>query len=99
MNFVQRFIPNKSVVTAPLRTLLRKDIAWVWTEKQQESFLRLREALIQAPVLRYFDPSKPVTLSVDASQLGVGAVLIQNAQPVAFFRHAHSQRHRQDTLK
>lgn len=84
MNFVQRFIPNMSVVTAPLRTLLRKDIAWVWTEKQQESFLRLREALIQAPVLRYFDPSKPVTLSVDASQLGVGAVLIQNAQPIAF---------------
>lgn len=51
---------------------------------QQESFLRLREALIQAPVLRYFDSSKPVTLSVDASQLGVGAVLMQDAQPVAF---------------
>lgn len=49
-----------------------------------ERFLTLREALIQAPVLRYFDSSKPVTLSMDAIQLGVGAVLMQDAQPVAF---------------
>ncbi|XP_075728603.1 uncharacterized protein LOC142769339 [Rhipicephalus microplus] len=34
MNYVQRFIPRMSVLTAPLRTLLRKDIALVWTKKR-----------------------------------------------------------------
>lgn len=84
MNYVQRFIPNMSVVTAPLRTLLRKDIAWVWTEAQQRSYEMLRESLVNAPILSFFDATKPVTLSVDASQMGVGAVLIQDGRPVAF---------------
>ncbi|XP_075556534.1 uncharacterized protein LOC142588582 [Dermacentor variabilis] len=35
MNYVQRFIPNMFVMNASLRTLLRIDIAWVWTEAQQ----------------------------------------------------------------
>ncbi|XP_049513828.1 uncharacterized protein K02A2.6-like [Dermacentor silvarum] len=84
MNFVQRFIPNMSVVTAPLRTLLRKDIAWVWTEAQQKSFDTLRQSLTKAPVLAFFNPKKPFVLSVDASQLGVGAVLMQDGRPIAF---------------
>ncbi|XP_075724095.1 uncharacterized protein LOC142766130 [Rhipicephalus microplus] len=84
MNYVQRFIPRMSVLTAPLRTLLRKKIAWVWTEKEQCSFNELRQALVTAPVLAYFDPKKPVTLSVDASHMGVGAVLIQAGRPIAF---------------
>ncbi|XP_054918600.1 uncharacterized protein [Dermacentor andersoni] len=84
MNYVQRFIPNMSVLTEPLRELLRKDNAWVWTEKQQASFEALCQALITAPILSYFDPKKAVTLSVDASQSGVGAVLMQDGHPVAF---------------
>ncbi|XP_037571213.2 uncharacterized protein LOC119453257 [Dermacentor silvarum] len=84
MNFVQRFIPNMSVVTAPLRTLLRKDIAWVWTEAQQKSFDTLRQSLTKAPVLAFFNPKKPFILSVDARQSGVGAVLMQDGRPIAF---------------
>jgi len=37
-----------------------------------------------APVLKFFDPKEPVTLSVDASSKGVGAVLLQNDRPVAY---------------
>lgn len=39
---------------------------------------------MQAPVLAYFRQDQPVVLSVDASQYGVGAVLLQNGQPVAY---------------
>lgn len=83
VNFVSRFIPNMSTVTAPLRELLKKDVAWVWEDRHQQSFMALREALSKAPVLAYFTKGQPITLSVDASQSGVGAVIIQNGHPLA----------------
>lgn len=43
---------------------------------------------IQAPVLKYFDPNNRITLSVDASQCGLGAVLLQENRPVAFASRA-----------
>lgn len=55
MNFLQRFIPNISVVTEPLRTLLRKYIAWVWMEAQQKSSVVLRQSLTWAPALVFFN--------------------------------------------
>lgn len=84
VNFVARFVPNMSALSAPLRELLKKDIAWNWSDLQENSFQHLRAALMQAPVLAYFRQDQPVVLSVDASQYGVGAVLLQNGQPVAY---------------
>lgn len=84
INFVACFVPNMSTLSAALRDLLKKHNAWVWTDRQDESFHQLRTALTQAPVLAYFNQEKPSTLSVDASQHGVGAVLLQQGQPIAY---------------
>ena len=43
--------------------------------------------LCEAPVLRYFDPSKPITLQCDASESGLGYSLLQKHQPVAYGAH------------
>ena len=40
--------------------------------------------LVQDPVLRYVDVSKPVTISCDASQSRLGSVLLQDGKPVAY---------------
>ena len=44
----------------------------------------LKTAISSAPVLKFFDSKEPVTLSVDASSKGLGAVILQNDRPVAY---------------
>ena len=48
---------------------------FVWTSDQQESFNRLKEALISAPILAYLNYTCPLILETDASLKGLGAVL------------------------
>ncbi|VDI12787.1 Hypothetical predicted protein [Mytilus galloprovincialis] len=94
MGFIQylgKFMPNMSTVSAPLRTLLEKNTAWHWDEKQETSFQKLKEMATNAPLLQYYNPNKPLTLSVDASSKGLGAVLIQNQKPVADASRALTQ--------
>ena len=50
----------------------------------QENILRQRkEAVTRTLVLRYYNVKEPATIQCDASQTGLGAVLLQNGQPVA----------------
>ena len=60
-----------------MNALLKKDIPYVWTEKQQTAFDQLRQMLVQAPVLSYSDFTKSFTIYTDASGIGLGAVLSQ----------------------
>ena len=88
INYLHKFISNFSEKTAPLRELLRNDVHWGWEPAQQQAFNTLKADISQPPVLRYFDPSKPVTLSVDASKSGLGAACLQDGYPVAYASRA-----------
>ena len=82
--YLSKFIPNMSQTAAPLRSLLEKDIEWHWEDSQELTFQSLKQAVSRAATLKYFDPKKPVTVSVDASSKGMGAVLLQDKYPVAY---------------
>ncbi|PIK58309.1 hypothetical protein BSL78_04815 [Apostichopus japonicus] len=84
INYVAKFIRNLSAISEPLRVLLRKETVWHWEEEQEKCFNSLKQLITKTPVLQYFDTNKPVTVSVDASKGGVGAVLLQNEKPVAY---------------
>ena len=84
LNFVANFIPNLSEHTAPLRQLLAKNVVFTWEPQHQLAFEELKNMLLRAPVLKFFDPNKPVRLSVDSSQYGLGAVLLQEGHPIAY---------------
>lgn len=64
---------------------------WHWAESQEKSFTALKTLATQAPVLKYFDASQPVKISVDASSQGIGAVLLQDDQTVASKALSQSQ--------
>ena len=78
------FISSLSTLTAPLCELLKKDTDFTWNCTYKATFQYVKDAVISNATLRYFDPSLPVTIQVDASQVGLGAVLLQNNKPIAF---------------
>ena len=55
-----------------------------WTSAHEESFTALKGALTSAPVLALPNFSKPFVVETDASNKGIGAVLMQDQHPIAF---------------
>jgi len=87
-NYVQRFAPSLAETTKPLRDLLKKDNAFFWDDQHNQSLQEVKKMLTQAPVLKYFDPSKQTTLQCDASKDGLGVCLLQEGHPVAYASRA-----------
>ena len=89
--YLAKFIPNFSQLASPLRVLLEKNTAWHWDKPQQDSFEKLKVIITNAPVLKYYDVTKDVTIQVDASPNGLGAVLLQDEHPVAYASRSLTQ--------
>ena len=53
------------------------DVKFEWKEIHQDTFTKLKEAIIQAPILRYSDTTKPYIVYTDASNDACGAQLSQ----------------------
>ena len=77
INQFSRFNPKISENSAPLRELLRKYCSWIWDTKQEESFRILNEELQNTNTLSYLDVIKKTILTTDASDHGIGVILIQ----------------------
>lgn len=98
--YYRRFIKDYALVARPLTHLLRGSnprnivskkkkkpqptVTWVWEEEQQEAFQELIRRVTSPPVLCYPDFTKPFQVRVDASKLGLGAVLCQQQETGQF---------------
>lgn len=93
VNFFRRFIRRHAHTALPLTELLKKDRPWIWGDAEQQAFLALQHALVTAPVLHPPDPEKPFILYTDASDIAVGAVVMQDfgsgPQPIAYMSRKH----------
>ena len=78
IGYYRRFIKDFSQLAAPLTDLTSSKKTFHWTEDCQEAFETLKRFLIKDPILRTPDFNKPFELQVDASNDGIGAVLLQD---------------------
>lgn len=75
--FYRKVCPNFSSVVNPLTNLLQKRANFEWTKDCEKSFSKIKSVLISSPVLSTPIFSKKFKLTVDASDVGIGADLFQ----------------------
>ncbi|KAL2077722.1 hypothetical protein ACEWY4_027226 [Coilia grayii] len=85
VGYYRRFIKDFSKIAKPLNALLvgvsrsrgRTSPSVLWSPECESAFQKLKQELLQAPILAYADFSQPFILYTDASNAGLGAVLAQ----------------------
>lgn len=87
-NQYRKFVSNMSTITAPLNELLQERVKWYWSDKQAKAFKLVKESIVADTVLAHYSPKEEVFLAVDASPVGLGAVIChgqgKTERPVAF---------------
>nr|XP_054765774.1 putative aminopeptidase W07G4.4 [Lytechinus pictus] len=88
--FYRKFVPNYSTVVSPLTNLLKAKVKYAWSDECQRSFEKLKAILVNEPVLAAPNFTKPFRVAIDACDVGVGAVLLQEDEegiekPVCYF--------------
>ena len=77
VGFSSRFIQDFATIAEPLRALTRNGATFEWKETQEKAFQKLKEELVGATMLAYFDKTAHTKVIADASPVGLGAVLVQ----------------------
>ena len=75
--FYRKFCISYSTLAVPLTNLSRKSTKFTWSEQCEDAFDKLKGLLAHEPVLKAPGFDRPFQLAVDASDVGVGAVLLQ----------------------
>ncbi|KAI3786520.1 hypothetical protein L1987_40263 [Smallanthus sonchifolius] len=82
--YYRRFISNFSKIDVPLTALTHKGKTYEWGPKQEEAFQTLKKKLCNAPILTLPDGNDDLVVYCDASNQGLGCVLMQRGKVIAY---------------
>ena len=95
-NWIGRFIPNLSGMTRPLYELTHKNAKYIWTDVHHKLFNEIKSKIQCIDRLYLPDLNKDFYVETDASEYGMGAVLMQKddkgvLQPVEWLSKSFDQ--------
>uniref|UniRef100_A0A2N9HE59 RNase H type-1 domain-containing protein n=1 Tax=Fagus sylvatica TaxID=28930 RepID=A0A2N9HE59_FAGSY len=76
-NYIARFIAQLTATCEPLFKLLRKDVKIKWTEDCQKAFDKIKEYLLNPPILVPPTPGRPLILYLTVQEASMGCMLGQ----------------------
>ncbi|GJY90506.1 reverse transcriptase domain-containing protein [Tanacetum coccineum] len=82
--YYRRFISNFSKITKPITSLTQKNQKYVWGVEQEEAFQTLKNNLCDALILSLPDGIEDFVVYCDASNQGLGCVLMQLNKIIAY---------------
>ena len=84
VNYLARYLYHLTDDLQPLQNLLKKDVQWTWASSQEKAFQTVKEKITNSPTLAFYKQDDSLTLINDASEYGLGSVLMQKNRPVAY---------------
>ncbi|KAD5960467.1 hypothetical protein E3N88_11939 [Mikania micrantha] len=84
VGYYRRFIANFSKIALPLTTLTQKSQAFIWGQKQEDAFQLLKQKLCNSSILSLPEGSDDFIVYYNASNLGLGCVLMQRDKVIAY---------------
>ncbi|RUS91936.1 hypothetical protein EGW08_000338 [Elysia chlorotica] len=94
VQYLSRYIPHLTDDLHPIQNLTKKDVPFLWSESQENAFLAVKSKIVDSPCLAIYDPHKELTLENDASEYGLGSVLLQDGKPLGFASRTLSEAER-----
>ena len=98
VGYYRKFIKNFAKIAKSLTVLTCMDVKFEWKETHRCAFMKLKDTIIQAPILRYPDTTKPYIVYTDAPDDARRAQLSQMHEeakfPVAFLSHTFTDTQR-----
>jgi len=88
VGYYRRFIKDFAKIAIPLFELTKDGKLFKMNPEAESAFLELRQAMVEAPILKMPDFHKPFLIRTDASDEAIGGVLLQKHEqiwhPVAY---------------
>ena len=82
--YYRRFVERFSQISNPITHLQKKGVKFEWTSECEKAFKELKHRLTTAPILRVPNMDKDFLVCTDASEEGLGAVLMQDEGVIAY---------------
>jgi len=71
------FVENFATIAAPLYALFKKRVKYKWGDLEENAFVQLKKVLSESVIIHGIDYTLPFIVRTDASDVGLGAILIQ----------------------
>ncbi len=91
LGYYRRFVDGFAKIAQPLSDMLRDGAFRLpYSSEATKAFYDLRQRMVAAPILKYFDPRHETELWTDASAKAIGGAVLQrdergNLRPVAYY--------------